>query len=246
MTEGDYEAATAHPDGESTVARLAKTAADYGFDGLVVRNADAADHDPGEVAEEYGVDVVSGVEIDADDPGSAAGHLGNVRSKTDTDYTVVAVAGGSEAMNRFAAGHDRVDVLTRPLRGAGEFDHVVANEARDHGVRVEFDLSVALRVTGGSRVRALQDLRRLREIVLDRDAPFVVSARPDSHLQVRSPRELIALGEAIGFDPEAIEEGLREWGRLAARNRERASDSFVGPGVWRGRYEDRSRGEDRS
>lgn len=250
MTDGCYEAALAHPAGASTVARLARTTADHGYEGLVVRNADVAgdadrltDADAERIAGEYGVDVVPGVEIDADDPESAAGHLGAVRSKTDTEYTVVAVAGGTEAMNRFAAGQDRVDVLARPLRGPAEVDHVVADEAREHGVRVEFDLSPALRVTGGNRVRALADLRRLREIVEDRDAPFVVSARPDSHLGVRAPRELLAVSEAVGFERETVRAGLREWGRLAARNRERAADAFVEPGVWRGRYEDRPSGD---
>jgi len=33
-----YEAVHARPDGDSTVARLAMTASEYGFDGLVVRN----------------------------------------------------------------------------------------------------------------------------------------------------------------------------------------------------------------
>ncbi|PSQ17905.1 ribonuclease P [Halobacteriales archaeon QS_8_69_26] len=268
MTEDRYEAAVAHPEGRSTVARLASTATESGYDGLVVRNADAVlaedptitdgdppdhadageDYDPEDdggylrtVTAEYGVDVVSGVEIDVDDPSTAAGRLGNVRSRERTDYTVVAVAGGSEAMNRFAAESDRVDVLTRPLRRAGAVDHVVADEARDHGVRVEFDLSPVLRATGGRRVRALRDLRRLREIVLDRDAPFVVSARPDSHLRIRSPRELVAVGEAVGFDRETVEAGLREWGRLAGRNRERAGESFIEPGVERGRYEEDDR-----
>lgn len=232
-----YEAALVHPDGESTVARLAATAGDYGFEGVVVRNADAAEFDPAAVAEEHGADVVTGVEIDAEDPSTAAGRLGSVRSGSDTDYTVVAAAGGSEAMNRFAAGSDRVDVLTRPLRGEGAFDHVTADDARKHGVRVEFDLSVALRRRGAERARALSDLRRLREIVRDRNAPFVVSARPESHLQFRAPRELRAVGEAVGFDPTAIAAGLAEWGRLARRNRERTSESFIEPGVERGRYE---------
>ena len=35
---GMYEAVHARPDGEATVARLARTAADYGYEGVVVRN----------------------------------------------------------------------------------------------------------------------------------------------------------------------------------------------------------------
>jgi len=105
-------------------------------------------------------------------------------------------------------------------------------------VRLEFDFADVLRADGGPRVQAIGGLRKLREIVEHYDAPFVVSADPRSHLQLRAPRELVAIGEAIGFTAEQVREGLREWGRLAERNRERASESFIEPGVRRGGYEE--------
>jgi ribonuclease P/MRP protein subunit RPP1 len=231
-----YEGVYAHPDGDSTVARLAATAADYGFDGVVVRNhSDAlADYDAERVSEAYGVDVVDAVEIRADDPEVAAGHLGNYRPK----HTVLAVHGGTPKLNRFAVEQDRVDVLAHPMADRGDLNHVLAKAAADHGVRVEFDLSRVLRADGGPRVQALQDLRKLREIVTHYDAPFVVSAGPTSHLQLRAPRELVAVGETIGFSEDQIRAGLAEWGRLAERNRERLSDEFIAPGIKRGRYEE--------
>jgi ribonuclease P/MRP protein subunit RPP1 len=236
-----YEAVVAHPDGESTVSRLATTAADQGYEGLVVRSSDAT-YDPEAIADSYGIDVVDGVEIDVEDPTSAAGHLGNVRSGSRTDYTVVAVAGGTTARNRFAVERDRVDVLARPLStGEDGFDQAMARAACEHGVRVEFDLGLVLRTEAGRRVRALQDLRRLREVVEHFDVPFVVSARASSHLQLRTPRELVALGERIGFAPETVREGLREWGRLAEGNRRRQSPEFIEPGVQRGQYEEDDR-----
>jgi len=110
---------------------------------------------------------------------------------------------------------------------------VLATEAARNGVRIEFSLGRVLRTQGGERVQALQDLRKLRELVTDSDARFVVSADPFSHLHFRAPRELVALGVELGFSERQIEAGLTEWGRLVARNRERTSDSFVEPGVWR-------------
>jgi len=257
-----YEAVHAYPDGEATVARHAETAARYGYDGIVVRTRDAlspavsendsggtgsdgADsdgsdghespvRDPAAIREEYGVDVVDAVEIDADDPTSASGAVGNYRS----DRTVVCVVGGDDALNRFAVEQERVDVLVRPMAGGGDVNHVLAKAARDNGVHVEFDFGPALRATGGKRVRALADLRKLREIVSHYDAPYVVSANARSHLQLRAPRELVAVGEAVGFDAEAVREGLRGWGEIAERNRERRSEGFIEPGVRRGRYEE--------
>lgn len=228
-----YEAVHAHPDGDSTAARFAYAAARYGYDGVVVR-AREADPDYDRLRDAYGVDVVDGVEVVADSPDRASGGIGNYRPKT----TLLLVRGGTNALNRFAVEQERVDVLTRPMDDDGDFNHVLARAAADNGVRVEFDFGPVLRADGGRRVQALQKLRKLRELVEQYDAPYVVSANPDSHLQLRSPRELAALGDVIGFSTEQVRRGLGEWGRLVERNRHRGSESFIAPGVERGRHEE--------
>ena len=234
-----YEAVHARPEGDSTVARLAVTAREYGFEGIVVRDHTDAlgSYDAERVRDAYGVDVVRGVEIRTDDPSKASGHLGNVRPK----YTLVALHGGSDRLNRFAVEHERVDVLAHPMARGGDFNHVLAKAAARNGVRVEFNLQRVLRADGGRRVQALQGLAKLHRLVEKYDVPYVVSADPFSHLQLRAPRELRTVGEAIGFDAEWIEDGLAEWGRLATRNRERRSEDFIQPGVQRGRYEEDAR-----
>jgi len=228
---GPYAAAHARPDGDSTVARLAATAAEYGFDGLVVRNHGSApaSYDPDEIGETYGVDVVTGVEVRADDPSSASGYVGNHRP----DHEVVLVHGGDDAMNRFAVEQAPVDVLAHPMAGDGDVNHVLAKAAVENGVRLEVSLAPVLRDAGGSRVRAIAKLRKLTELIEEFDAPYVVSADPASHLELRAPRELVAVGAVLGMDGEWIEAGLAEWGRLAERNRERQSNAFVEPGVRR-------------
>ena len=226
-----YEAVHARPDGESTVARFALTASEYGFDGLVVRNHgdEPASYDPEGTAETYGIDVVPGVEIRAEDRSRASGFVSSHRDH----HRIVAVHGGSPGINRFAVEQPQVDVLAHPMAGDGDFNHVLAKEAKRNGVRIEFNLGGVLRDAGGTRVGTLRDLRKLREIVREYDTPYVVSADPDSHLELRAPRELIAVGEAVGFDADELEAGLAEWGALAERNRERQSDSYVEPGVRR-------------
>jgi len=230
---GYYEAVTAYPEGTSTVSRYAKTAADYGFDGLVVRTRDA-EYDADAIADRYGVGVVTGIEVDAESPDSVSGSVGNFRE----ECTLLLVRGGTNALNRYVVEQDRVDVLTRPMAGNGDFNHVLARAAKTHGVRVEFDFGPVLRESGGQRVQALRGLRKLRELVEQYDTPYVVSANATNHFGLRAPRELIALGEQIGFSAEGIETGLEEWGRLAARNRERTDESFIAPGVKRGKYDD--------
>ncbi|SIR13885.1 ribonuclease P/MRP protein subunit RPP1 [Haladaptatus litoreus] len=231
-----YESVHAVPDGDSTVARFAATAAEYGFDGIVVRNHgdSRGEFDAEQVSDEYDVDVVDGLEIRADNPSQASGHVGNFRPKA----TILLFHGGTSKLNRFAVEEERIDVLAHPMQGRGDFNHVLAKAAKEHGVRVEFNFSRVLRADGGQRVQAIKDLRKLREIVTKYDAPFVVSADAHSHLQLRAPRELVAVGETIGFSAEQVETGLKEWGELAERNRAIRSDDFIAPGVKRGRYEE--------
>jgi len=221
-----YEGVHAHPDGRATAARFAKTAAAYGYDGVVIRNhGDAqAEYDPDRIEERYGIDVVPGIEIRSDDPGRASGLVGNYRSKR----TVVCVHGGE--LNRFAVEQPAVDVLAHPMRD-GDINHVLAKTAAENGVHLEFNLASVLRAEGGERVDAIQGLRKLRELTEKYDTPYVVSADARSHLHLRAPRELIAVGETIGFDREAIAAGLEAWGELAARNRTRRSDAVIEPGV---------------
>lgn len=231
-----YEAVHARPDGESTVARFALTAASDGYDGVVVRNRTDArpDDDLESIADEYGVDVVDGVELVADDVAHASGSIGNLREQA----TVLLVRGGAPDLNRFVAESPKVDVLAGPMRGDGDLNHIVVRAAKENGVRLEFDFSRVLRAQGGPRVQALRGLRKLRELVEYYDAPYVVSADAHSHLELRAPRELLAVGEEIGFDRDQVRAGLEEWGALAERNRKRMSEEFISRGVERGRHEE--------
>ncbi|WP_254530157.1 RNase P subunit p30 family protein [Natrinema gelatinilyticum] len=230
-----YEAVHVRPDGQSSVESVAKAAVEYGFEGVVVRNhSDArSDYDATRIGDQYGIDVVEGVEIRADDRQQASGAVGNYR----TSETIVGIHGGTNDLNRFAVEQPKVDVLAHPMAGDGGMNHVLAKAAIENGVRIEFALGGVLRESGGRRVRIIQSLRKLREIVDHFDAPYVVSADPKSHLEIRAPRELKAVGAEIGFTEQFIEEGLAEWGRIAARNRRVQSESFIEPGVERGQYE---------
>ena len=234
-----YEAAVPYPEGESTASRFALTASEYGFEGVVCRrtrptDAPASGPDPDTLREEFGVDVVEAVEIDPDGPQSASGSVGNYRPKT----ALLCVRGGTDALNRYVVEEERVDVLTHPFADGGDVNHVLAKAAATNGVRIAFDLGPVLRSDGGGRVQHLKHLRKLHELVRQYDTPYVVTATPRSHLELRAPRELRAVGATIGFEPDEIAAGLAEWGRLAERNRERMSEEFIAPGVKRGKHEE--------
>ncbi len=226
-----YEGVHARPDGDSTVSRMALAAREYGFSGIVVRNHgdNPASYDPQKIRDEYDIDVVPAVEIRSDNPSRAGGFVGAHRDS----QTIVLVHGGTPEINRFAVEQPAVDVLAHPMAGEGDFNHVLAQRAVENGVRIEYNFAPVLRWQGGRRVQAIQKLRKLHEILETYETPFVVSADPQSHLQLRSPRALQAVGEEIGFEAAEIADGLAEWGVIAERNRERQDDSFIQQGVRR-------------
>jgi ribonuclease P/MRP protein subunit RPP1 len=228
-----YEAVRVDPDEDGGPSRVVERAADLGYDGVVIRARDPA-FDVDALRATADIDVVDGVEVTASDPERASGSVGGLRP----DHTILAIQGGTDRLNRFAVENERVDVLTRPMTDGGDVNHVLAARAAENGVRIEFDFGPVLRSTGGRRVRAIRGLRKLRELVADAGASAVVSANAPSALGLRAPRELVAVGETIGFDPDVVRAGLRAWETLATRNRHRQSESFIQPGVERGPYDD--------
>lgn len=229
-----YEAVAIESSPSSdTVVTIAETAERYGFDGVVVRDLQRDSSVLAEAADAVSIDVVDATTVTASDPHHASGAVGSRRSEA----TILLVDGTTAAMNRFAVETESVDVLANPFGGSGDVNHVIAKEAVENGVRIEYDLGAVLRKSGGERVRAIQSLRKLHEILAYYDAPYVVSASPGDEFQLRAPRELVAVGDQLGVPGEWIEDGLAEWRRLAARNRSIRSDRFIEPGVERGRYE---------
>jgi ribonuclease P/MRP protein subunit RPP1 len=224
-----YEAVHVARNGPTTPGRFALTLSRAGFEGVVVRNpqSETVDVDADALAASHGIDVVQGIEIDAPDPSTASGAVGNWRPEAE----VLIVRGADPDLNRFAAESPRVDVLADPMGGDGDVNHVVANAAAANSVALEVDLGQVLRSTGEDRVAAIAALRKLHDLIDDAGAPYVISAGPRSHLQVRGPRELRAVGERIGFSATEIENGLTAWGEIAERTRARRDPAKVAPGV---------------
>ncbi|MFP4530496.1 MAG: RNase P subunit p30 family protein [Halodesulfurarchaeum sp.] len=230
-----YEAVHVETDGETTPGRFAVTVSRAGFDGMVLRNRQSAmaEVDADALASRHAIDVLCGIEITARDKATASGAIGNRRPEAE----ILLLRGRDPELNRFAVESPRIDVLADPMGGDGDVNHVIAEAAAENGVALEVNLGPVLRESGGTRVRAIRRLRKLRELIEDAAAPYVVSGAPRTHLAVRGPRELLAVGEQIGFDREQIRAGLETWGQIAERTRARRDPSQVAPGV---RIEDES------
>lgn len=233
-----FEAIRATSTEESTVARMALTAAELGYKGLLIRHPDPqnASIDVDAIASMSGIEIVIGGEITTDAPSQASGLIGSLRPIV----PVLVVSGGTRAMNNFVVRQDRVDVLIDPIGGKQAIDHVVVKTAKSHGVHLEVNLGPVLRSAGGNRVRAIRRLRELWTLIDHYDAPFVVTGCPRSHLEFRAGRDLAAVGDTIDIDPEKVHEGMTQWSRIVRENQDRLAEDYVQPGVYRGKYMDES------
>jgi len=198
------------PTTPTTPTRMALTAERVGYDAVVLRNHTGADEYPSfDAPDDPPVPVHDGVEVRAEDVEEM--HEG-VRRAERGEAAVIAVHGGDETINR-AAVEAGVNLLAHPNKGRGRgrsFDHVLAREAAENGVAVELSLAPALRSSGGERIKAIRDLRTTLKLLRKYNTPFVVSADPYNHLQVRAPRELRALAHLVGVEDDEFERATDE------------------------------------
>lgn len=208
----------------TTPARFASTAAEYGYDGIVVRG-EITEAACDRIGVEFDIDVVRGAVVAGEDRNEVAQAIASTRATAE----IVSGTAPDERMQRFLAQREHLDTLNPD----GTIPHTIAKLARDHGIAIEIDLGPVLRERGTNRVSAMRTLRRVIRIVDHYDLPYVIGTNPSSHLELRAPRELMALGPYLGFDTEAVEAGLERWGELARRARRARDDRFIEPGVER-------------
>lgn len=228
-----YEAVHVADDGRTTTARFAATLLDAGYDGMIIAadTDDPPEYDVETIQATYDIDLVDGLEVTSEDTSVVSGAVSNYRRET----TVILVRGETQSINRYAVETPAVDVLRDPTGGNGDVNHVLVKAAAANDVFLEVNLGSVLRSSGGPRVQTLRNLRKLRELIEAFDAPYVVSTDPVTHFHVRAPREIVAVGEEIGFSTSQIRDGLAAWETIVERNRDRLSDRYVAEGVRSGR-----------
>lgn len=217
------------PSDMSTIARFARVAERSGYDGLILRRESKS---PGEtdlhaVSTATGLTIEQGKTIVATDRSQAGSEIATSR-----DHAAVLIGEAETPLLRhFLSGQHRLDVLRMDLTDVSSISHTTIARAADNGIFVEFDFGVLLRRTGTQRVNAIEAIQTLHRITEHSDAPYVVSATPESHVQLRGPRELTAVVEGIGLPGDMVTIGLQAWGNILARTARNRDDTFIEPGV---------------
>jgi len=219
-----FEFTKAYPEGSSSASRMAYTAKHLGYAGIIISSRDPERIFMPRAAESIrGIDVTFGAEAHSSSPRALKSRIGSLRSR----YNLIIVRGESDETVRMASEDPNVDLLIHPCEPRRTMTIATARQASQNQISIAFDLWPMIHLRAGPRARWLEALRRNLQLVRKFDISPAITAGAVSHLDLRSPRDLMALAEVAGFEPDEAKEALRLTGRILEYRRR----NWAAPGV---------------
>lgn len=167
-----------------------------------------------------GITVVSGVEVTSKDPRGLKGRISSLRDR----YTFLAVHATSEPVLREALDDPRVDLV---VSSGFRLTVPEARSAKRNQVALAIDLQPMIRLRGMSRSRWLEVQRYNVRVARKFGIRIMITASPRSHLDLRAPRDMMAMAQILGINREEAIEALRLPGAVIDMNQRR----WASPGV---------------
>jgi len=219
-----YECLRAFPEGAASASRMALTAKGLGYQGIIICNSEPGRIFMPQAAEKVkGIEVAIGVEVTASGSKALKSRISALRAR----YPFIVIRAASEETIRVASEDPNVDLLMYPCEVRRPLAIATARAAKLNQISIGFDLHPLVILRGSSRSRWLEAVRRNLQLVRKFELHPVITANAVSHLDLHTPRDLIAMAEVAGFEPDEAKEALRRPGILLALNRRK----WVGPGV---------------
>jgi len=219
-----YECLRAFPEGAASASRMALTAKGLGYQGIIICNSEPGRIFMPQAAEKVkGIEVAIGVEVTASGSKALKSRISALRAR----YPFIVIRAASEETIRVASEDPNVDLLMYPCEVRRPLAIATARAAKLNQISIGFDLHPLIILRGSSRSRWLEAVRRNLQLVRKFELHPVITANAVSHLDLHTPRDLIAMAEVAGFEPDEAKEALRRPGILLALNRRK----WVGPGV---------------
>lgn len=192
-----YEILRSYPEGSSSASRMALKAKSLGYRGIVICNKEPRSIFRPEAAERIkGIQVAIGAEVVAKDARSLRSRVVSLRAK----YPLLLVRGTTEEIVRAASEDPNVDVLIPPCDSRRPLGIAAARAAQLNQVAIGFDLAPFFLLSGRNRSRWLEAVGRNLQLVRKFDLKLLLTAGARSHLDLRSPRDIVALAEVMGFE----------------------------------------------
>jgi len=219
-----FECLNAFPEGSASASRMALTAKGLGYQGIIICNQEPNKiFMPHAIEMIKGIEVAIGVEVTASGSKALKSRISALRAR----YPFLVVRAGTEETIRVASEDPNVDLLMHPCDVRRSLAIATARAARLNQICIGFDLSPLVILRGSSRSRWLEGVRRNLQLVRKFELHPVITASAKSHLDLHSPRDLVAMAQVAGFEPDEAKEALRRPGILLSLNRRK----WMGPGV---------------
>lgn len=135
-----------------------------------------------------------------------AADWGELKSKINQnreDADIIVFKGGDADLNRKAAEDSRVDIILHPEKGRKDSgtDHIIAEAASENDVAIGFDLK-QLNREPKAQTHVLKHWMKNLELCEKYDTPYVLTSGAENSNQLRAPRDLKTVIDAIGFNGE--------------------------------------------
>jgi ribonuclease P/MRP protein subunit RPP1 len=219
-----YECLSAFPEGAASASRMALTAKGLGYQGIIICNQEPGRIFMPQAAESIkGIEVAFGVEVTASGSKALKGRISALRAR----YPFLVVRAGTDETIRVASEDPNVDLLMHPCEVRRTIAIATARAAKQNQISIGFDLSPFVHLRGTARSRWLEAVHRNLQLVRKFELCPIITASARSHLDLHSPRDLAAMAEVAGFEPDEAREALKRPGTLLALNRRK----WMGPGV---------------
>lgn len=219
-----YEFVRVFPEGAASASRMALTAKGLGYQGIIICN-----QEPNKIFMPQAADRIKGIEVTIGTEVAAQGSkaLKNRIFALRTRYPFLVVRGDTVGTIRMASEDPNVDLLMHPCNVRRPLGIATARAAKLNQISIGFDLSPMLHLRGSQRARWLEAVRRNLLLVRKFELCPVITANANSHLDLRSPRDLVAMAQVAGFEQDEAREALCRPAKLLALNRRK----WVAPGV---------------
>ena len=211
-----FECLRAYPEGSSSASRMALKAKSLGYGGIIICNAAPGNLFRPEAAERIrGIEVAIGAEVMAKDVRSLRSRITSLRPR----YPLLLVRAATEELVRTASEDPNVDVLMPPIDSRRPLGIAAARAAQLNQVAIGFDLGPFFCLSGRHRSSWLESLGRNLQLARKFDLRLLLTVGARSHLDLRSPRDIIALAEVMGFEHQEACRALSLAGDIMALNR---------------------------
>lgn len=174
-----------HPS-DSSITELAFEAKRLGYSGIAVINSTIPDTEA--LPETFS--IYRCVEL----PGRKIRE--EIKKHKGTD--ILTVTGGDESLNRAAVETEGFDILMQPA----QFNNVLAKAASDNSIALGFNLGSLIHLRGDARMRELMLMRKNLRHARKYRLSMILTSSASSIYDLRSPREMAALGGLFGMTEE--------------------------------------------